>query len=379
MAVQKKLAVQKRPATSATSGSAQVVLKRPAVFRCAGTPSHRVSRDRGTRQTTGHRKSGSKATLVRRVRPAASRSALATSNVESGADHFTRLQPREIQELVSASTPYAASIRSCVLRKPSMCVVSWNVNGIAALLKAQPEALNELAEKEKPDVILLQETKLQAEAAADIQDRYVPSGWDSKWVCSTQKLGYAGVAALWRKGSAMRVIEGVGLPEADHEGRCITVEFPRHFVVGCYVPNSGDGLQRLDFRINQWEPAVARHLRSLQARKPTLYCGDLNVAHQELDLWGNHNANSSGAGYTPQERRALTALLDGNKLVDSFRFKHPNVRAFTYWSYRFDARAKNAGWRLDYCLASMYQREAGEIAGATRDLACEERSRSSCH
>eukprot|EP00928_Gymnodinium_smaydae_P042614 TRINITY_DN28669_c0_g1_i1.p1 TRINITY_DN28669_c0_g1~~TRINITY_DN28669_c0_g1_i1.p1 ORF type:complete len:375 (-),score=46.86 TRINITY_DN28669_c0_g1_i1:85-1176(-) len=259
-------------------------------------------------------------------------------------------KPKEIAALIDQSFPWKASMRPGPCKNAAVHVVSWNVNGITALLKANPKALSNIIDKEKPDVIFLQETLLQEGNVEDIVSKCVPSGWGCKWVCSRQPLGYAGVAALWRPNCVIKAFEGVGCPEADREGRCLTVELPRFYLVGAYVPNSGEGLKRLDFRLKKWEPAVAKHLASLQAKKPTIYCGDLNVSHLELDLWGNHAANSKGAGYSPQERQAFDKLLTTNGLVDSFRHKHPGVRAFSYFSYRSNGRQKNQGWRLDYCL-----------------------------
>jgi len=251
--------------------------------------------------------------------------------------------------IIEDSTPYVMN-RPARLKSPGLHVISWNVNGLSALLRAKPNALQDLIEAEQPDIIMLQETKLQEQDIDRIVSLCVPQGWGSKWACSTTTLGYAGVGALWRPNSVIAASAGMGLPEADKEGRCITLELPRFYVVGCYVPNSGDGLKRLDFRIKKWEPMIARHLAKLQGAKSTLYCGDLNVCHQELDLWGNHIANSKGAGYTPEERKAFSELLERNHYVDSFRSKHPKERAFSYWSYRFNCREKNQGWRLDYVL-----------------------------
>jgi len=218
------------------------------------------------------------------------------------------------------------------------------------LLKGRPEALKELIEQESPDVLFLQETKLQCKDVDQWKEQAVPEGWSSHWVCSVETLGYSGVAVLWRSDLEASVTEGVGLEEADKEGRCVSIELKDFHVVGCYVPNAGDGLKRLDFRIKEWSPAIAAHLQKLSASKPVIYCGDLNVCHKELDLWGNHTPNSKSAGYTNEEREAMSQLLEGCTFVDSFRHKHPNVRAFSYWSYRFNGRAKNNGWRLDYCL-----------------------------
>jgi len=263
------------------------------------------------------------------------------------------MTPKQIEELIRRSTPYTASLRAKPPAKAVLRVASWNVNGISALLKSNPGALKELVKREKLDLLLLQETKLQEKDVDAVRARCVPDGWSSEWSCSRQTLGYAGVAALWRSDyGVLSARPGVGLAAVDVEGRCLTLETPAYYVVGCYVPNAGDGLRRLDLRIRSWEPAVRRHLQSLARKKPVVYCGDLNVCHQELDLWGNHGPNSRAAGYTPEERGAMSELLASNRLVDTFRHKHPGVRAFSYWSYRFNAKQKNNGWRLDHFLLS---------------------------
>lgn len=264
------------------------------------------------------------------------------------------MKPAQIAKIIEESTPWSASRRPAKKSNAALHVISWNVNGLRALMKASPNALKDLLAQEKPDVVFLQETKLQQSDVDGIKAMCVPSGWGSHWECSgpPSALGYAGVAALWRPGLAPKVTAGVGLPQADSEGRCVILELPSFFCVGSYVPNSGDGLKRLDFRIRAWQPAIAKLIARLQAKKPVIYCGDLNVCHKELDLWGNHTANTKGPGYTPEERIAMSNLLQGCNLVDTFRAKHPGCRGFSYWSYRFNGRAKNNGWRLDYHLVS---------------------------
>lgn len=266
------------------------------------------------------------------------------------------MTPKEVAAMIKASTAYKESLRAKPLgKKAGLTVLSWNVNGLTSLLNSRPRVLTDLISKHQPDLVFLQETKLQDQDLDEVKSRCVPRGWGSHWACSKRKKGYAGVGLLWRPGfDPVSLKEGIGVPEADHEGRCMTFETPQFFVVGAYVPNSGEGYppKRLNFRIQQWEAAVRKHLKTLAAKKPVIYCGDLNVCHEALDLWGNHGPNSKGAGYTPEERQAFSKLLKENALVDSFRHRHPNVRAFTYWSYRFNAKAKNNGWRLDYCLVS---------------------------
>ncbi len=222
-----------------------------------------------------------------------------------------------------------------------MKIVSWNVNGIRACLgKGLKESLLSL----NPDVIFLQETKLSDDAP-------LPLEIEGMKVYSTNskiKKGYSGVAFL-TKIEPLSVHYGLSDGAYDEEGRTITLEFPSFYLVGAYVPNSGEDLKRLPFRM-EYEKKLADYLDSLKQNKPVVYTGDLNVAHEEIDL-KNPSSNHHNAGFTDEERQAFSALLSRG-YVDTFRRLHPEDRTYSWWSYRFKARERDAGWRIDYFLAS---------------------------
>ena len=268
----------------------------------------------------------------------------------------------------AVSTSFAASGRSraarCVRCASSasavapLSVVSWNVNGLRALLKKAPDALDALARDTQADVLVLQETKLGANGEADVAEVEFLRDYGARaYATSAARKGYSGVAVFVRDAlkSDMRDVTQTTLDAGDFdiEGRTLTCELDSCYVVNAYAPNSGDGLKRLEPRIDIWERAIKAHIKRLEATgKPVLYCGDMNVAHEEIDLWGNHAQNAKSAGYTPRERAAMSELLRDCDLVDTFRaFKGPNAREFSYWSYRGGARAAGKGWRLDYILA----------------------------
>ena len=221
-----------------------------------------------------------------------------------------------------------------------MRVISWNVNGLRACVqKGFLDVFREL----DADCFCLQETKLQPD-----QINLVLDGYEQYW-CSAEKKGYSGTA-LFTKRSPLSVTYGIGVPELDNEGRVITAEFPEFYLVTCYTPNAQRGLARLDHRI-RWDDAFRSYLKELDERKGVIVCGDLNVAHKEIDL-KNPKTNQNNAGFTPQERAAMTKLLDSG-FVDSFRYLYPDkTDAYSWWSYMFSARAKNVGWRIDYFLVS---------------------------
>ncbi len=221
-----------------------------------------------------------------------------------------------------------------------MKFISWNVNGLRAVAgKGFADTFREL----NADFVCLQETKMQA-GQLDIAF----DGYTSYWNYADKK-GYSGTAVFTRH-KPLEVTLGMGIDEHDHEGRLITLEMPDFFLVTVYTPNSQDGLRRLDYRM-RWEDDFCRYLLSLDAKKPVIVCGDLNVAHKEIDL-KNPKTNTKNAGFTPQEREKMTRLLDAG-FIDTFRHFHPDQEGiYSWWSYRFQARAKNAGWRIDYFLAS---------------------------
>lgn len=221
-----------------------------------------------------------------------------------------------------------------------MKFISWNVNGLRACMgKGFADAFKAL----DADFFCLQETKMQA-GQLDLSFE----GYQSYWNYAEKK-GYSGTAIFTRH-NPLSVRYGLGLEEHDTEGRVITLEMPSFFLVTVYTPNSQDGLRRLDYRM-QWDDAFREYLQKLDAEKPVVVCGDLNVAHQEIDL-KNPKSNRRNAGFTDEERAKFTALL-GAGFTDTFRFFNPTLEgAYSWWSYRFRAREKNAGWRIDYFLTS---------------------------
>ena len=231
-----------------------------------------------------------------------------------------------------------------------MKMISWNVNGLrAAMGKGFAEAFHAL----DADLFCLQETKLQAG-----QIDWSPEGYHAFWNYAEKK-GYSGTAVFSRR-EPLSVTYGIGQEEFDHEGRVITLEFPEFFFITVYTPNSQDGLARLPWRM-AWEDAFLSYLKSLDEKKPVIFCGDLNVAHQEIDL-KNPKSNTKNAGFTPEERQKMTVLLSSG-FTDTFRFFYPDLRdAYSWWSYRFHAREKNAGWRIDYFIVS--DRLRNRLSGA---------------
>ena len=220
-----------------------------------------------------------------------------------------------------------------------MRLVSWNVNGLRACAgKGFEEAFRML----DADFFCLQETKMQ-QGQLDLQF----DGYKSYWNYA-QKKGYSGTAIYTRQ-EPLHVTMGIGIDEHDTEGRVITLEMDKFFLVNVYVPNSQDGLRRLDYRM-QWEEDFRKYLLQLDAQKPVIVCGDLNVAHEEIDL-KNPKTNRRNAGFTDEEREKFSILLAAG-FTDTFRKLHPEQITYSWWSYRFKAREKNAGWRIDYFLVS---------------------------
>ena len=221
-----------------------------------------------------------------------------------------------------------------------MKLISWNVNGIRACLQ---KGFMEFFNEADADIFCLQETKLQAGQ----HDLDLP-GYHQYWNYAEKK-GYSGTA-LFTKREPLNVTYGIGVEEHDHEGRVITAEFEEYYVVTVYVPNSQRELARLDYRM-QWEEAFLNYVMGLDAKKPVIYCGDLNVAHQEIDL-KNPKTNHHNAGFTDEERACFTKVLESG-FTDTFRYFYPDIKeVYSWWSYMFQARSKNAGWRIDYCVTS---------------------------
>ncbi len=222
---------------------------------------------------------------------------------------------------------------------PKMKFISWNVNGLRACVGKDFE--NQFKELDA-DFFCLQETKMQ-EGQLDLQFE----GYESYWNYAEKK-GYSGTA-IYTKHKPLSVSYGMGIEEHDHEGRIITLEYDQFYLVTCYTPNSQTELKRLDYRMT-WEDDFRKFLKSLDAKKPVVICGDLNVAHEEIDI-KNPKTNRRNAGFTDEEREKMTVLLNDG-FTDSFRYLHPDEVTYSWWSYRFKAREKNAGWRIDYFLVS---------------------------
>ena len=219
-------------------------------------------------------------------------------------------------------------------------MISWNVNGLRACMK---KGFQEYFEAADADIFCLQETKLQ-EGQIDLE---LP-GYHQYWNYAEKK-GYSGTA-LFTKEEPISVRYGIGIEEHDTEGRVITAEFPEYFVVTVYTPNSQDELKRLAYRM-EWEDAFLSYLKGLEQEKPVIFCGDLNVAHKEIDL-KNPKTNRKNAGFTDEERSKMTKLQE-NGFIDTFRYFYPDQeQIYSWWSYRFNARKNNAGWRIDYFIVS---------------------------
>lgn len=225
-----------------------------------------------------------------------------------------------------------------------MRFVSWNVNGLRA---CNGKGFTDVFKSLDADFFCLQETKMQ-EGQLDLAFE----GYESYWNYA-QKKGYSGTA-IYTKHHPLGVTYGIGLEEHDTEGRAVTLEMQEFFLVCVYVPNSQDGLKRLDYRMN-WEDAFRAYLCGLLEKKAVIVCGDMNVAHEEIDL-KNPSTNRLSAGFTDEERAKMTELLSAG-FTDSWRFQHPDELKYSWWSYRMRARERNAGWRIDYFLVSDSLRE----------------------
>lgn len=219
-------------------------------------------------------------------------------------------------------------------------LISWNVNGLRACMG---KGFDEIFKSLDADVFCLQEIKLK-----EGQIDYLPDGYNAYWNYA-EKAGYSGTA-LFSKEKPLSVSYGIGIEKHDTEGRVITAEFEKFYVVTCYTPNAQDGLKRLDYRM-EWEDVFRGYLKGLEKNKPVILCGDLNVAHNEIDL-KNPKTNRKNAGFSDEERAKMTELLESG-FVDTFRYFYPDAEGeYSWWSYRFKAREKNAGWRIDYFIVS---------------------------
>ena len=237
-----------------------------------------------------------------------------------------------------------------------MKFISWNVNGLRACMQ---KGFADYFAQVDADFFCLQETKLQ-----EGQIHLELPGYEQYW-CYAEKKGYSGTA-IFTKHPPLRVRYGIGVPELDTEGRLITLEYPEFFLVTCYTPNAQRELARIDHRM-RWEEAFREYLMGLDAQKAVVICGDLNVAHNEIDL-KNPSSNRGNAGFSDQERGAFGKLLDGG-FTDTFRYLYPdNTGSYSWWSYMFNARSNNAGWRIDYFLVSDRLRDRIQGASIHADI-----------
>ena len=237
-----------------------------------------------------------------------------------------------------------------------MKLISWNVNGLRACMG---KGFADFFREADADLFCIQESKLQAgQIALELP------GYHQYWNYAEKK-GYSGTAVFSRR-EPLGVSYGIGQEEHDREGRVITLEFADFYLITVYTPNSQDGLARLDYRM-EWEDAFLSYLKGLEVKKPVVFCGDLNVAHQEIDL-KNPKTNRKNAGFTDEERAKFSRLLE-NGFIDTFRYFYPDLEgAYSWWSYRFHAREKNAGWRIDYFLVSPALKDRLEDALIYKDV-----------
>lgn len=240
----------------------------------------------------------------------------------------------------------------------AMKLVSWNVNGVRAALRA---GLLDFMKAAKADVICLQEAKAHP---GDVQHVDWPRGYEVHWNPAVKK-GYSGTI-LFTRVKPRSVRNGIGAAEHDGEGRVITAEFDDFFLLNVYQPNSQRGLLRLGYRTDDWDPAFLAYLKKLRRRKPVLFCGDLNVAHTEIDL-SNPRSNRRNAGFTDEERTNFTKLLDSG-FTDTFRHFEPGPGHYTWWSRMNDCRSRNIGWRVDYFIASDELKPALKRAWISADV-----------
>ena len=264
-------------------------------------------------------------------------------------------------QIPRVNTPRADSLPE---RIPHLRVLSWNVNGIRAVLRKEEgrAALSRVIETERPHVLCIQETKIQEmhseDVAADLKK--LAPGYESHFYSSTAKKGYSGTAILLDSGKrAVAVTRGIGQGEGDAEGRVMTVEFDDVYVVTCYTPNAGEGLKRLDFRVNVWDHAFSEYLKELSKKKPVCATGDFNAANEDVDFFNPEEPRmAKQACTTPEERLGFREKVLGTTMLDTFRVKHPDATgAYSYWSTRAGNRPYNRGLRIDYVLVSASLRE----------------------
>ncbi len=237
-------------------------------------------------------------------------------------------------------------------------MISWNVNGLRACVQ---KGFKDYFKQADADIFCIQETKLQ-EGQIDLSD--ILDGYYDFWNYAEKK-GYSGVAMFTKK-EPLSIKLGMGIPEHDTEGRLITAEFENYYLITCYTPNSQNELKRLDYRM-EWEKAFRNYILNLEKDKPVILCGDLNVAHNEIDL-KNPKTNRKNAGFSDEERAKMTELLESGYTY-TFRYFYPNAEGeYSWWSYRFKAREKNAGWRIDYFITSEKLNDRLKSASIHKDI-----------
>ena len=229
-------------------------------------------------------------------------------------------------------------------------IISWNINGIRAMMKKND--LYNLVDNEKPDIICFGETKISC-PFIDVEEELKKKIKGLKyryWSPCLVKSGYSGTA-IFSKKKPIDVSYGIGSNSIDQEGRVITLEFEKFFLIHVYTPNSGQGLKRLDYRVNTWDVEFRKYIKNLNKSKPVLVTGDLNVAHHEIDIH-NPKGNLKNSGFTIEERDSFSKLLKEANLIDTYRHLNPDKEDYSFWTYLFNSRAKNKGWRIDYFLIS---------------------------
>jgi exodeoxyribonuclease-3 len=231
-----------------------------------------------------------------------------------------------------------------------MKIIAWNVNGLRATMTKNH--LIDLIEKEQPTIICFGETKLTCPITATekMMEEKIPGYKYRYYSTCNGRGGYSGTA-IFSKKKPVDVIHGLGHNDHDGEGRLITLEFKKFFLVHVYTPNSGQALARLKYRVEEWDVEFRKFLHKLQNKKPIIVCGDLNVANEDIDIH-DPKGNKKSAGFTDEERESFKKTLTSLNLIDTFRYKHPLKVDYSYWSYRMNSRAKNKGWRIDYFLVS---------------------------
>ncbi|CAL5356532.1 unnamed protein product [Camellia sinensis] len=299
--------------------------------------------------------SGKKPTQLKRKAPAEIASRLVEASGEANLsvnqnEPWTILAHKKPQKGWIAYNPKTMRTTPLTGDTKFMKLLSWNVNGLRALLKLKDFSALQLAQREDFDVLCLQETKLQEKDVEAIKQSLLDGYENSFWTCSATKLGYSGTAIISRI-KPLSVRYGLGISDHDSEGRLVTVEFDTYYLIGAYVPNSGDGLKRLSYRVTEWDPSLSNYMTELEKSKPVILTGDLNCAHEEIDIY-DPAGNKRSAGFTNEERQSFKENFLSKGFVDTFREQHPGVVGYTYWGYRHGGRKNNRGWRLDYFLVS---------------------------